>query len=87
MFKVRVVPPGSNKEIETWLSVKDTTNAGLFKRVRGKKMEQERKRNLKQLQKKLYIPMIQDNHFDTFSSLGFQVVLNPNEMVTVSSRP
>ena len=32
MFKVRMVPPGSNKEIEKWLSVEDITNAGLFKR-------------------------------------------------------
>ena len=30
MFKVRMVPPGSNKEIGKWLSVEDITNAGLF---------------------------------------------------------
>ena len=54
MFKVRMVPPGSNKEIEKWLSVEDITNAGLFKREKEKKMEQDRKRNLKQLQKELY---------------------------------
>ena len=78
MLKVRMVPPGSNKEIEKWLSVGDITNAGLFKREKGKEMEQERKRNLKQLRKKLYIPMTQDDHFETFASLGFQVVHNPN---------
>ena len=78
MFKVRMVPPGSNKEIEKWLSVEDITNAGLFKREKGKKVEQDRKRNLKQLRKKLYIPMTQDDHFDIFSSLGFQVLYNTN---------
>ena len=78
MFKVRMVPPGSNKEIEKWLSVEDITNAGLFKREKGKKMEQDRKRNLKQLRKKLYIPMTQKDHPETFSSLGFHVVYNPN---------
>ena len=78
MFEVQMVPPGLNKEIEKWLSVEDITNAGLFKREKGKKMEQDRKRNLKQLRKKLYIPMTQDDHFETFSSLGFQVVYNPN---------
>ena len=78
MFKARMVPPGSNKEIEKWLLVEDITNAGLFKREKGKKMEQDRKRNLKQLRKKLYIPMTQKDHFETFSSLGFHVVYNPN---------
>lgn len=65
----------------------DITNAGLFKRDKGKEMEQERKRNLKQLRKKLYIAMTKDDHFETFSSLGFQVVYTQMEMVTVSSRP
>ena len=78
MFKVQMVPPGSNKEIEKWLSVEDITNAGLFKREKGKKMEQDRKRNLKQLQKKLYIPMTQKDHFETFSSLSFHVIYDPN---------
>ena len=38
-------------------------------------MEQDTKRNLR---KKLYIPMTQKDHFETFSSLGFNVVYNPN---------
>jgi len=73
-----MVPLGSNKEIEKWLSVEDITNAGLSKREKGKKMEQGGKRNLKQLRKKFYIPMTQDYHFKIFSSLRFQVVYNPN---------
>ena len=44
-------------------------------REKGKKMEQDTKRNLR---KKLYIPMTQKEHFETFSSLGFNVVYNPN---------
>ena len=38
-------------------------------------MKQDTKRNLR---KKLYIPMTQKDHFETFSSLGFNVVYNPN---------
>ena len=44
-------------------------------REKGKKMEQDTKRNLR---KKLYIPMTQKEHFETFSSLGFNVVYYPN---------
>ena len=78
-FKVWMVPPGSKKEIEKWLSVEDITNARLFKREKGKKMKQDRKRNQKELRKKLYIPMTKDDDLETFSSLSFQVVYNPVE--------
>ena len=74
-----MVPPGSKKEIEKWLSVEDITNARLFKREKGKKMKQDRKRNQKELRKKLYIPMTKDDDLETFSSLSFQVVYNPVE--------
>ena len=74
-----MVPPGSKKEIEKWLSVEDITNARLFKREKGKKMKQDRKRNQKELRKKLYIPMTKDDGLETFSSLSFQVVYNPVE--------
>ena len=86
MFEL-MVPPGSKKEIEKWLSVEDITNAGLFKREKGKKMEQDRKRNLKQLREKLYIPMTQDDHFETFSAWVFKLFVTQMEMVIVSSRP
>ena len=60
------------------MAVEDITNAGLFKREKEKEMKQDRKRNQKELRKKLYIPMTKDDDLETFSSLSFQVDYNPD---------
>ena len=60
------------------MAVEDITNAGLFKREKEKAMKQDRKRNQKELRKKLYIPMTKDDDLETFSSLSFQVDYNPD---------
>ncbi|KAL9983848.1 hypothetical protein ACROYT_G006088 [Oculina patagonica] len=76
MYKVRIVPPKSEKEIEKWVSIEDIANLQ-SETEKKKRVKQEKKRKLEELRKKLYIPMTQDDHLETFSAMGYSVVHNP----------
>ena len=49
----------------------------MSKAEKEKRAKQEKKRKLKQLREKLYIPMTRYNRYESFSSMGYSVVYDP----------
>ena len=76
MYKVRIVPPTSEREIKKWVSVEDSGYL-MSKAEKEKRAKQEKKRKLKQLREELYIPMTRYDRYESFSSMGYSVVYNP----------
>ena len=82
IYKVRFVPPNSNEQIEEWISVENIAN--IRKRETGN--TSKKKQGLRELRKKLMIPLTACDRFleRNFPHMSITLMHNPPDDGTVS---